>query len=51
MHMRSFKIGLRQIPYLVGGHRDTKMAHTELGLRKRRTIEYMLNVKTSLAVV
>jgi hypothetical protein len=37
--------GLRQVPYLAGKKGERKMAHTELDLRERRTIEDMLNAK------
>jgi hypothetical protein len=44
----TFYTGLRQIPYLAGKQGERKMAHTELGLRERRTIEDMLNAKMSV---
>ncbi len=44
----TFYTGLRQIPYLAGKQGEQKMAHTELGLRERRTIEDMLNAKISV---
>ena len=44
----TFYTGLRQIPYLVGKQRERKMAHTELVLRERRTIEDMLNARMSV---
>jgi hypothetical protein len=36
---------LRQVPYLAVKQEERKMAHTELDLRERRTIEEMLNAK------
>jgi IS30 family transposase len=47
-HKGTFYTGLRQIPYLAGKQGERKMAHTELGLRERRTIEDMLNAKMSV---
>jgi IS30 family transposase len=47
-HVGTFQTGLRQIPYLAGKQGERKMAHTELDLRERHTIEDMLNAKMSV---